>query len=80
MNRILIRAGCPPVAVRPEDRSPYLRALQEAQAGRGDEDFRRMLYQRLDAALDEYLSALEKALRQPEAGPRERPDEPSAGG
>ncbi len=35
MNLILIRGGYPPVAVRPEDRPAYIRALQEAQAGGG---------------------------------------------
>ena len=33
MNLILIRGGCPPVAVRPEDRPAYVAALQEAQVG-----------------------------------------------
>ena len=59
MNLILIRGGYPPVSVRPEDRLDYLRALQDTQAGQGDEDFRRLLYQRLDATLDEYLRGLE---------------------
>jgi Fic family protein len=58
MNLILIRVGYPPVAVRPSDRARYLRALQDAQAGRGDEGFRHLLFERLDATLDEYLSAL----------------------
>ena len=62
MNLILIRGGYPPVAVRPEDRLAYLTALQKAQAGQGDEDFRRLLYERLDATLSEYLSAVRKAL------------------
>ena len=62
MNLILIRGGFPPVAVRPEDRLRYLRALQSAQAGEGDEDFRRLLYERLDATLAETLTALDKAL------------------
>jgi Fic family protein len=62
MNLILIRGGFPPVVVRLEDRLAYLRAVQTAQAGRGDEDFRRLLYQRLDAALAESLDALQRAL------------------
>ena len=61
MNLILIRGGFPPVAVRPEDRLRYLSALQEAQAGQGDEEFLRLLFERLDATLDEYLSALREA-------------------
>ena len=57
MNLILIRGGYPPVAVRPGDRPPYVEALQEAQAGRGSARFDRLLYERLDATLGEYLSA-----------------------
>jgi Fic family protein len=59
MNLILIRSGYPPVAVRPEDRPTYVRGLQEAQAGQGTQTFDDLLYQRLDAALGDYLSALE---------------------
>ena len=62
MNLILIRGGYPPIAVRPEDRLAYLQALQRAQAGQGDEAFRGLLYQRLDATLAEVLSALREAL------------------
>ena len=58
MNLILIRGGYPPVAVRPEDRPAYVHALQKAQAGEGAEDFNRLLYQRLDATLDDYLAVL----------------------
>jgi Fic family protein len=68
MNLILIKGGYPPIAVRPEDRLAYLHALQESQAGRGDEAFERLLYQRLDATLAEYLSALREALPHPGAG------------
>jgi hypothetical protein len=62
MNLILIRSGYPPVAVRPEDRLAYLRGLQESQAGQGDEDFQRLLYERLDMTLGEPLSAMQEAL------------------
>ena len=62
MNLILIRGAYPPVAVRPEDRPAYILALQQAQAGHGAADFDRLLYQRLDATLDEYVSALRQAL------------------
>jgi Fic family protein len=61
MNLILIRGGYPPVAVRPEDRPAYIRALQQAQAGHGSESFDNLLYERLDATLGEYLSALQEA-------------------
>ena len=58
MDLILIRAGYPPVAVRPEDRLEYIRALQTSQSGAGSEHFDALLYRRLDATLDEYLTTL----------------------
>jgi len=61
MNLILIRGGYPPIAVRPEDRPAYIRALQRSQAGQGSEDFDNLLYERLDATLGEYLVALQEA-------------------
>jgi Fic family protein len=61
MNLVLIRGGYPPVAVRPVDRPAYLAALHTAQAGEGTEAFDRLLHERLDATLDEYLTALRDA-------------------
>jgi Fic family protein len=58
MNLVLIRGGYPPVAVRPEDRLAYIRALQQAQAGQGDATFNRLLHERLDATLTDYIAAL----------------------
>ncbi len=58
MNLILIRSGYPPVAVRPEDRVQYIRALQESQAGLGASMFSALLYARLNATLDDYLQVL----------------------
>jgi hypothetical protein len=49
----------PPIAVRPEDRPTYIQSLQQAQAGEGTDAFDALLYSRLDATLDEYLSTLE---------------------
>lgn len=60
MNLVLIRAGYPPVAVRLADRPAYTRALQEAQSGQGSKSFDGLLYERLDATLAEYLSALRR--------------------
>jgi Fic family protein len=57
MNLVLVKAGYPPVGVRPQDRLRYLKALQDSS-----EDFRRLLYERLDAALAEYLRALGEAI------------------
>ena len=67
MNLALIRGGYPPVAVRPEDRLEYIRSLQQEQARQGADNFNALLYRRLDATLEEYLSALQEALP-PEPG------------
>lgn len=55
MNLVLIRGGYPPIAVRPEDRPAYIRALQHAQSGQGTESFDALLYERLNVTLDDYL-------------------------
>src|SRR5665213_2285982 len=53
MNLVLLRGGYPPVAVRPEDRPDYIRALQASGPG----SFDRLLNECLDSTLGEYLSA-----------------------
>jgi Fic family protein len=58
MNLILIRAGFPPLAVRPQDRTDYIRGLQQAQAGVGTASLDLLLFHRLDDTLAEYLNAL----------------------
>lgn len=58
MNLILLLAGYPPVAIRPEDRLTYIQALQESQAGLGNNAFEALMYQRLEATLDDYLTTL----------------------
>jgi Fic family protein len=63
MNLVLIRAGYVPIAVRPQDRLEYIRSLQQEQAGEGAENCNALLYRRLDATLDDYLSVLQEALR-----------------
>jgi Fic family protein len=61
MNLILIRGQYPPIAVRPEDRTVYIAALQRAQAGQGSEAFDELLFRRLDDTLGEYLTVLQKS-------------------
>lgn len=61
MNLILARAGYPPIAVRPEDRPTYIRALETAERGGGDGDFNDLLLRRLDQTLDIYLAAARQA-------------------
>jgi len=65
MNLVLIRGGYPPVAVRPQDRPAYIATLQQAQAGQGVEAFGNFLHERLEATLDEYLSAAREAVPVP---------------
>jgi len=74
MNLVLIRGGYVPVAVRPEDRLEYIRSLQQEQAGQGPESLNALLYRRLDATLEEYLSALQEAL--PPEPKRDKPTGP----
>jgi Fic family protein len=69
MNLVLIRGGYPPVAVRPEDRAVYIAVLQQAQDGNGVTAFDRLLYERLDATLVEYMSAAREALPAPSPSP-----------
>jgi Fic family protein len=80
MNLVLIRGGYPPVAVRPFDRLGYLNAFQESQAGQSDEGFKRLLYERLDSTLGEYLIALREALPQPDSRRTSKPSEPTPNG
>ena len=61
MNLLLIRGGYPAVAVRPEDRPSYIRALQLVEAGQGSAEFEQLLYQCLDATLDAYIRAAQEA-------------------
>ncbi len=65
MNLMLMRGGYPPVAVRPEDRKPYLDALEHGSLSSDLQPFQSFMYERLDATLAEYLSAVEEPLRQP---------------
>lgn len=62
MNLLLIRAGHPPVAVRPLDRLEYVRALATAQAGEGTQGYQRLMFKRLNETLDEYLTLYQSAL------------------
>ncbi len=65
MNLLLIREGYPPIAVRPEDRKPYLDALEHGSLAGDLLPFQSFMHERLNAALDEYLSALQEVLPTP---------------
>jgi Fic family protein len=58
MNLLLLRAGYPPVAVRPEDRAAYLDALERASLTDDLRPFQTLMHERLDATLVELLAAL----------------------
>ena len=61
MNLLLIRGGCPPIAVRPVDRMTYLNGLERASLAGELLPFQTLMHERLDATLGEYLSALHEA-------------------
>lgn len=65
MNLILIRGDYPAIAVRPQDRPAYIAGLQQAQSGGGTDAFDRLLYERLDSTLEEYVNAARQALPTP---------------
>ena len=65
MNLLLIRGGYPPVAVRPEDRKPYLETLEHGSLTQDLRPFQAFMHARLDATLGEYLSAVQEALPEP---------------
>jgi Fic family protein len=71
MNLLLIRAGYPPLAVRPEDRKTYLDALERGSLAEDLAPFQAFMHERLEATLTEYLSAVGEAL--PEFGPSRGP-------
>lgn len=61
MNLLLIRAGYPPVAIRPEDRKIYLDGLETASLTEDFTPFQTFMHQRLTATLHDYLGVLTEA-------------------
>lgn len=70
MNMLLIRGGYPPVAVRPEDRKPYLDSLERVSLTDDLVPYQTFMHERLDSTLGEYLSAAQTALSLPAFPPR----------
>jgi Fic family protein len=60
MNLLLIRGGYVPVAVRPEDRKPYLDALEHGSLTDDLDPFQAVMHARLDATLTDYVTALQE--------------------
>lgn len=75
MNLVLVRAGYPPIAVRPEDRAAYIGALEAGQAGKGFDVFDGLMLQRLEETLERYITAAREAGATPEP-PAQAHDEP----
>lgn len=61
MNLILTRAGFPPIAIRPEDRSAYIHGLETSESGGGSAVFDDLLFRRLEQTMDIYLAAARQA-------------------
>lgn len=61
MNLVLLRAGYPPVAIRPEDRNVYLDSLERLSTAEDRAPYERFMLERLDATLAGYLAALGEA-------------------
>lgn len=61
MNLMLIRGGYPPIAVRPVDRLVYLGALERGSIACDLGPFQRLMHERLNDTLTEYLGALQQA-------------------
>ena len=63
MNLVLLRAGYPPLPVRPEDRADYLRALETGSVENDLEPFRDLMYRRLAETLAAYVEVLKESAR-----------------
>ena len=72
MNLMLVRGGYRPVAVRPEDRSEYLTALERAQLGGNLEPFLLLMNRRLEQTMAAYVGVVGEAIRTTTAIENER--------
>ena len=63
MNLQLLRGGYVPMAVRPEERKLYLDTLERGSLAGDLRPFQVFMHQRLDATLQEYLTALQEAVQ-----------------
>lgn len=62
MNLLLLRAGYPPVAVRPDDRPAYIASLEHAHMTNDLGQFRTLLIGRLHDTLLDYLGVVRDSL------------------
>jgi Fic family protein len=61
MNLLLIRAGFPPVSVRPLDRAAYLSALEKGSVDDVLEPFRTLMSRRLAETLEVYVDLIKES-------------------
>lgn len=62
MNLLLLRAGYPPIAVRPADRTAYLAAIERAQLTEDAADYYALMTHRLNDTLVEYIEMVGEAV------------------
>jgi Fic family protein len=63
MNLVLLRAGYPPVAIRPEDRAAYLAALETGSTTDDFAPYRALMSRRLAETLTDYVAVLKESVR-----------------
>jgi Fic family protein len=61
MNLVLLRAGFPPIAIRPEDRAAYLAALETGSTTDDLAPYRALMSRRLADTLADYVAALQES-------------------
>jgi Fic family protein len=61
MNLVLLRAGYPPVAIRPEDRAAYLAALETGSTAEDLAPYRALMSRRLVQTLAAYVAVLRES-------------------
>ena len=59
MNLLLEQSGYTPAIIRKEDRSAYIKSLEEAQTKDSLENYYQCIYESVERSLDIYLEALE---------------------
>lgn len=65
MNLLLIRGGDPPIAVRPEDRTRYLEAIERTRLADDAAAYHELLSERLLATLEDYVATLKESVPRP---------------
>lgn len=67
MNLVLVRGGYRPIAVRPEDRSSYLAALETASNDENLAPFEALMFERLRDTMNAYVALIGETLKNEKA-------------